>query len=362
MSEGGVRSRRSAPAATAGAPTVPSAEHDPGPEADVVVVGEGQVARAVRDGLGAADAPPRADGAQREWPPHVRRVVVVLPAGEFGSSAARGEAVLGDRERLVAEAGWVGETARAHGVEHVVAVTSAVVHGAVPGRAVVEDDEAPDPGAAGFAGDLVAAEDALRTALGPVPLAVVRPAVVVGPGIDTVLTRHFEAPRLLTVRGGDRTWQLLHVEDLVRAVRVVLDARLEGGLTAGALRDGRPDELDAETVATVAGMRTVQLPPATAFGVAERLHRVGVLPSPASDLAFVVYPWTVSGARLHAAGWTPEWSSAAALEVLLDQVRGRLGVGGRRLGGRDAAALGAAGAAVAVLGTAAVWRQARSRR
>lgn len=356
MSEGGVRSRRSDPASAKDTAAVPSGARD------VVVVGEGQVARAVREGLGAEPGTPAADGPQRPWPDDVRRVVLVLPAGEFGPARPRGEPGLCARDRLVAEARWVGESARAHGIEHVVAVTSAAVHGAAPGRAVVDDDEPPDPAAAGVAGDLVAAEDALREALGPVPLAVVRPALVVGPGIDTILTRHFEAPRLLTVRGGDRTWQLLHVEDLVSAVRVVLDAGLVGGLTAGALRDGRPDELDAETVATVAGMRTVQLPAVTAFGAAERLHRVGVLPSPASDLAFVVYPWTVSAARLHDAGWSPAWSSAAALEVLLDQVRGRLGVGGRRFGGRDAAALGAAGAAVAVLGTAAVWRQARARR
>ncbi|WP_435738906.1 nucleoside-diphosphate sugar epimerase [Cellulosimicrobium sp. PMB13] len=349
MSEGGVRSRRSDAASAAAS-------------GDVVVLGEGQVARAVRDGLGGGPAPASADGAPRPWPDHVRRVVLVLPAGEFGPARPREEPALGTRERLVGEARSVGEAARARGIEHVVAVTSAMVHGAAPGRAVVDDDEAPEPGAAGVAGDLVAAEDALREALGPVPLAVVRPAVVVGPGIDTILTRHFEAPRLLTVRGEERTWQLLHVEDLVSAVRAVLDARLEGGLTAGALRDGLPDELDAATVATVAGMRTVQLPAVTAFGAAERLHRVGVLPSPASDLAFVVYPWTVSAARLHDAGWSPAWSSAAALEVLLDQVRGRLGVAGRRFGGRDAAALGAAGAAVAVLGTAAVWRQARARR
>ncbi|WP_289025743.1 NAD-dependent epimerase/dehydratase family protein, partial [uncultured Cellulosimicrobium sp.] len=267
------------------------------------------------------------------------------------------------RARLALLGRRAGEAAVAAGIEHVVAVSSAAVHGASPERGVIDDDDpvAADDGP-GFAGDLVAFEDALRDALGGVPLALVRPAVVVGPGVDTVLTRHFEAPRLLTVRGGGRTWQLVHVDDVVGAVRVALDQGLVGGLTAGPVRDGEPDALDSETVAAAAGMRTVQLPPATAFGTAERLHRVGALPSPANDLAFVVHPWSVSARRLHDAGWRPEWSGAAALEVLLAEVRGRTGVGGRRFGGRDAAALGAAGAAVAVLGTAAVWRQARSRR
>ncbi|MDF2806993.1 MAG: hypothetical protein K0S43_1939 [Cellulosimicrobium sp.] len=363
MSEGRVRSRRSEAVPAGGQPP-----GDPGeapvdrpvtpPRDPVVVVGVGQVADAVRRGLGAADASPvDAEG----WPDDARRLVVVAPAGEFGAPRARSDA--DQRARLALLGRRAGEAAVAAGIEHVVAVTSAAVHGATPDRAVIDDDDpvVPDDGP-GFAGDLVAFEEALVEALDGVPLAIVRPAVVVGPGVDTVLTRHFEAPRLLTVRGGERTWHLVHVEDVVSAVRVALDRGLVGGLTAGPLRDGLPDALDSETVAAAAGLRTVQLAPATAFGAAERLHRVGVLPSPAGDLAFVVHPWSVSARRLHDAGWSPTWSGPAALEVLLAEVRGRVGVAGLRFGGRDAAALGAAGAAVAVLGTAAVWRQARARR
>ncbi|SDF86815.1 hypothetical protein SAMN04487781_2870 [Cellulosimicrobium cellulans] len=369
MSEGRVRSRRSEALPATGEPPAgpgedPTASAATTPADDVVdrdpvvVVGVGQVADAVRAGLGAAEASP-VDALV--WPVGARRLVVVAPAGEFGTPRARTDAE--QRARLALLGRRAGEAAVAAGIEHVVAVSSAAVHGASPERGLIDDDDpvAPDDGP-GFAGDLVAFEDALREALDGVPLALVRPAVVVGPGVDTVLTRHFEAPRLLTVRGGGRTWQLVHVDDVVGAVRVALDQGLVGGLTAGPVRDGEPDALDSETVAAAAGMRTVQLPPATAFGTAERLHRVGALPSPANDLAFVVHPWSVSARRLHDAGWRPEWSGAAALEVLLAEVRGRTGVGGRRFGGRDAAALGAAGAAVAVLGTAAVWRQARSRR
>ena len=48
------------------------------------------------------------------------------------------------------------------------------------------------------------------------------------------------------------------------------------------------------------GMRRVELSMAAAMGTADRLHRVGVLPAPASDLAFVAFPWAVSAP--HAAG------------------------------------------------------------
>ncbi|WP_448630110.1 hypothetical protein [Cellulomonas soli] len=70
--------------------------------------------------------------------------------------------------------------------------------------------------------------------------------------------------------------------------------------------------LSPERVEQVAGMRRIELAAVTAFGTAERLHRVGALPAPSSELAFVVYPWTVTSHGLHEAGWQPRWSGRSA--------------------------------------------------
>jgi UDP-glucose 4-epimerase len=253
--------------------------------------------------------------------------------------------------------------ARAVGVAHVVVVTSAMVYGAVPHRDLI-DDAAPvmasdDGPPEGVVGDLLAIEEVLaRAARWRSPrLTVLRPAPMVGPGIDTIITRHFEAPRLLAVRGVERRWQLVHVEDVAQAIELVLDTGLTGPLTVGA-----PDTLSAHDAEESSGLHHLELAAATAFGTAERLHRVGALPAPASELAYAVYPWTVASDGLLAAGWAPRWSTIQCLDVLLEGVQGRITLAGRRVGARDAAALGAAGAAVALIGTAAVWRQARSRR
>ncbi|MHA7132371.1 Rossmann-fold NAD(P)-binding domain-containing protein [Oerskovia turbata] len=391
MSKGPVRSRRSEDDLT-------------------VVVGEGRVAALVRAALGGRGpevAPPEPNDLSAPWIEGVRTLVVVAPAGEFGVTEVKGET---RRERLVEQARRVARAARRHGVEQVVAITSATVHGASPDRPDIDDDDPASPDAAGFVADLVAFEEALAEGLAdvgplaavmpPVPnapavpgaldeaapqaaldeaartaqralpaeparsaprLAVLRPAILVGPDVDTIWTRHFEAPRLLTVRGGDRPWQFLHTDDLVSAVRLVIDEGLTGALTAGALADGEPDTVTPAELTDRTGLATVTLPAATAFGAAERLHKVGVLPSPASDLAYVVHPWTVTARRLRDAGWEPAWSSPECVDVLIEGVRGRTALVGRRVGGRDAAALGAAGAAVALLGTAAIWRQARRR-
>ena len=67
----------------------------------------------------------------------------------------------------------------------------------------------------------------------------------------------------------------------------------------------------------------------------------------------------VASRRLREAGWEPRRTNDECLAALLEHVRERQ-TGGRRLDRRDAA-LGAAGAAVALVGTAAILRQARSR-
>jgi hypothetical protein len=177
-----------------------------------------------------------------------------------------------------------------------------------------------------------------------------RTAPLVGPGVDTMITRHFEAPRLLAVRGHARSWQFVHVDDVAAAVGVMLEHGLRTDHVVGA-----PGALPLAHVLAVSGMRAVELPEPTALSVAERLHRAGVLPAPAADLGYVVHDWTVDPAGLLAAGWEPAWSNDDCLGVVLDDVRGRFGVAGRRVGGRDAAAVGAVGAAVALLGTAASY-------
>ncbi|MFI2754773.1 NAD-dependent epimerase/dehydratase family protein [Cellulomonas sp. P22] len=335
---------------------------------DVVVVGLGPVAAGVAawlsehgsDPVRMLDHVPSEAGAAALA--GTRAVVFVAHSGNLAETLAvpagrRRTDAVADAERLLAAA----RTAR---VGHVVAVSSAMVLGARPGQGPLGDDaplvDPVDGLGDGAVGDLLAVEAVLARAArrrGGPRVAVLRPAPLVGPGIDTLVTRHFEAPRLLTVRGTEREWQLLHVDDLGAAVGVVLDHGLRGPLTVGST-----DVLTAREVEVAAGMRRIELAAVTAFGTAERLHRVGVLPAPASELAYTVYPWTVTSSALLAAGWVPRWPAAACLDVLLEGVQGRTALGGRRVGARDAAALGAAGAAVAAIGTAAVWRQARARR
>lgn len=334
-----------------------------------VVLGRGPVAAGIAAGLGA----PAVERLDDEALAGTSALVLVVyeadraSTGE-GSVPARVAAAVAGVQDAVAAAGRAG-------VRHVVLVTSAVVHGAWADRPDIDDDDpltaADERWEHGLMAELLAADAAFAGAplaerddagrgpsAGEVPMlrTTLRAASVVAPGADTLVGRHLEAPRLLRVRGSDRRWQFVHVDDLAHAVALVLDEGLTGSLTVGA-----EDTLSTDEVARAAGLPQLTLPEGVAFGLAERLHRAGALRTPPAELGFVVHSWTVTSRRLREAGWRPARTSAQCLDELVIQVRGRHAIAGRRLGARDAATAGAvgAGAAVALAAMAAAVRRAR---
>jgi nucleoside-diphosphate-sugar epimerase len=266
----------------------------------------------------------------------------------------------GRSERNVRAAQTVVTAAAASGVRRVVLCTSAMVYGALPDNPLPLDDDAPLRAVpdGGLLSDWLEMERLARQAPRSHPglqVTVVRPATLVGPGVDSVLTRHFEAPRLLVVRDSTPRWQFCHVDDLLSALELAALGAVSGNVSVGC--EGWMEQEDVELVS---GLRHIELPAGLAFGTAERLHRLGVIPTPASDLQYVVHPWVVSSARLREAGWRPAYDNPTALGVLLEQVSGHHALAARRVGKRDATI--GAGAAVAVVGTAALVRFARKKR
>jgi nucleoside-diphosphate-sugar epimerase len=257
-------------------------------------------------------------------------------------------------------------TAAAAGrVGRVVLVTSAMVYGARPENEVPLSEQATLAADAdhSVAGDLLEVEQLARRSPRANPglaVTVVRPAALVGAepyAVDTLVTRHFEAPRLLTVKGCAPRWQFCHVDDLTSALEFAVSGGIDGSFAVGC--DGWLEQDDVEQIS---GLKSIELPARLTFGTVQRLHQVGVTPAPAMDLRYVVYPWVVDCAALREAGWHPAFSNEAALRVLLEQRKGKHAVAGRRLARKEAAAtITAAGATVAVIGTAAIVRRARRR-
>jgi nucleoside-diphosphate-sugar epimerase len=251
--------------------------------------------------------------------------------------------------------------AAAGGVGRVVLVTSAMVYGARPENPVPlpEDARLSAESDDSVVGDLLEiehlAERSPRAHLG-LEIAVARPAALVGDGVDTLITRHFEAPRLLAVKGFAARWQFCHLDDLVSALELAAV-----GTVSGVFAVGCEGWLEQEQLEELSGMRRIELPAGLTFATAQRLHRAGITPAPVTDLRYVVYPWVVDCRALREAGWQPTYDNEEALQVLLDQRAGHHAVAGRRLDKKDAT-ITAAGATVAVIGTAAIVRQVRKRR
>jgi nucleoside-diphosphate-sugar epimerase len=251
--------------------------------------------------------------------------------------------------------------AAAGAVSRVVLVTSAMVYGAQPDNPVPLPEDAPLSAESddSVVGDLLEiehlAERSSRAHLG-LQVCIARPAALVGDGIDTLITRHFEAPRLLAVKGCAARWQFCHVDDLVSALELAA-----AGQVAGAFAVGCDGWLEQDELEEIAGLRRIELPAGLTFGAVQRLHRAGITPAPVADLRYVVYPWVVDCKVLREAGWRPELGNAEVLQLLLEQRGGHHAVAGRRLARKDAT-ITAAGATVAVIGTAAIVRQVRRRR
>ena len=220
-------------------------------------------------------------------------------------------------------------TAAAAGrVSRVILVTSAMVYGARPDNPVPLPESAPLAADldGSVVGDLLEIEDLARRSPRTNPgmtITVVRPAALVGPGVDTFVTRHFEAPRLLTVKGSEPRWQFCHTDDLLAALELAVAGEVTGAFAVGC--DGW---LDQDQVEELSGLRRIELPAGLTFGAAQRLHRVGITPAPATDLSYVVYPWVVDCATLRAAGWRPGYDNQTALAALLEQRTGHHAVAG----------------------------------
>ena len=262
------------------------------------------------------------------------------------------------RERTLRRVQTLATAATAAGVRHLVVVTSAMTYGASPHHVVPLPEATPvqlEPDE-GLVGDLLAVEQLLETVRTVHPglqVTVVRPAALVGATIDTVITRHFEAPRLLTIKGGCPAWQFCHVDDLASALVRVVEHRLGPVVTVGSIGVLTQDEVEQ-----LSGMRRIELSAGAAEGAAQRLHRLGVFRTPATDLAFAVYPWAIASETLLADGWEPAYDNQTCLGVLLAAIAGHHAVAARRVDRKDAA-LGAASAAVALGATAAIMRRRR---
>ncbi|MGH3812285.1 MAG: NAD-dependent epimerase/dehydratase family protein [Pseudonocardiaceae bacterium] len=123
-------------------------------------------------------------------------------------------------------------------VTRLVVKSTSAVYGASPQDPAMftEQDEPKDLPASGYAKDAVEIEGYIRgfaRRRDDVDVTVLRFTNVIGPRIDTVLTRYFALPVVPTVLGYDGRMQLLHEEDALGVLERATRERLPGVFNVG---------------------------------------------------------------------------------------------------------------------------------
>ncbi|GLZ38226.1 NAD-dependent epimerase/dehydratase family protein [Actinokineospora sp. NBRC 105648] len=230
------------------------------------------------------------------------------PPGPSRRSAVKEMNVIGAMQLLAA-------CQRAPSVRRLVVKSTAAVYGAgARSPAVFTEDDAPrDISSSGYAKDAVEVEGYVRGFARRRPdidVTVIRLTNLIGPRVDTVLTRYFSLPVVPTVLGYDARIQLLHSEDALAVLERAATHPVPGVFNAGG--DG---VLMLSQAIRRAGR--LQLPvPRSAMPSAGRLLRGARLVDFSPDhVRYLNHGRVLDTTRLRAVfGFTPRWTTRQAFD------------------------------------------------
>lgn len=186
-------------------------------------------------------------------------------------------------------------------------------------------------------------------------VAVLRPSIILGPGVRNFITKSFEMPRVVSVSGHRPPWQFTHVDDVVGAIGHVLDNELSGPFNVA------PEGwLSADEVEAILGRRSIRVPEEVAFTLAEKLWEAGVGHADAGIVHFIMHPWVMSVDRFVETGFRFQHSNRDVLAEFAAASRPYVTLGTVRAKRSTVTGIGLLGAAaaagMAVAGVRA-WRR-----
>jgi UDP-glucose 4-epimerase len=154
-----------------------------------------------------------------------------------------------------------------------------------------------------------------------VNVALLRFSNVLGPDLETPISRALALPVVPSVWGFDPRIQFVHEDDVIRAILFVLDRHLPGIYNVAG--DGL---IPWSEVAKICGKRTIPLPPLGTGIATWPLRRLGVvLPDELLDL--LRFGRGIDNRRLKRAGFAYDYTSAGAVEAFVEALRLRSTVG-----------------------------------
>jgi UDP-glucose 4-epimerase len=189
------------------------------------------------------------------------------------------------------------ESCARYGVSKVVLLSSAVVYGPSPDNSNFLTEDAPLLGATRFSGmrDLIEVDMFTQSFFYKYPqieTVILRPVHIVGPTIRNAVSNYLRMKRPWVLAGFDPIIQLIHVEDVCRAIEQVLAPGVRGVYNVVG-----PGEVPLSAVLRELGRVSLPLPATVARPLLRTLFSYKLVPYPPEALDHLQYLCAVDGSR-----------------------------------------------------------------
>jgi UDP-glucose 4-epimerase len=216
-----------------------------------------------------------------------------------------------------------------HGVRKVVLLSSANVYGPMPGNPNFLPEETPLLGAARLPGfrDLIEVDMYCQSFMWQHPeieTVILRPVNIVGPTVRNAPSNYLRLERPMTVLGFDPMVQVIHEEDVCRAIALALRPGVRGVYNVTG-----PGEVPLSAALRELGREPIPVPHFLARAIIRRLFEARLSDYPPGEVDYIQYLCAVDGSRfVRDTGWAPRHSIRETLRSVLAPRREELPVGG----------------------------------
>jgi UDP-glucose 4-epimerase len=205
-----------------------------------------------------------------------------------------------------------------HGVKKVVVLSSANVYGPSPENSNFLPEETPLMGASRFSDvrDLVELDMYAQSFMWRHPeieTVIVRPVNIVGPTVRNAPSNYLRLETPLTVMGFDPMLQLIHEDDVCRAMALALKPGVRGVYNITG-----PGELPLSAILRELGRRPVPVPHVVIRTLVRRLFEARLTSFPPGEIDHIQYLCVVDGSRAaRELGWAPRTSLREPIRSVL---------------------------------------------
>jgi UDP-glucose 4-epimerase len=205
-----------------------------------------------------------------------------------------------------------------HGVKKVVVLSSANVYGPLPDNSNFLTEETPLMAADRFSDvrDLIEVDMYAQSFVWRHPdieTVILRPVNIVGPTVRNAPSNYLRLERPLTVMGFDPMIQLIHEEDVARALIMALRPGVRGVYNVTG-----PGEVPLSAVMRELGRSPLPVPDFLLRPALKRLFRAGVVSFPPEELDHIQYLCVVDGSRAaREMGWAPRYTLRETIRSVL---------------------------------------------